>query len=418
MLPALDAPLRLLAAVIGGAAVGVEREWSGHASGPGARLGGIRTFALLGGLGGIAGLLADAGQAPLAAVLMAGAGALIVAAYVAASRHDVDGTTEVAAFVVLAAGVAAGIDALQIASGMVAVTCLLLVEKSRLHALVARLDDVELRAGTHFAVMAVVVLPLLPEGPFGPYGGIRPRALWILVLLFAGLSFAGYVARRIIGPGRGYVMAGLLGGLVSSTSVTLTFARASVGESAMATSLARGVVAACTVMFVRMLAATAILSPPLAPALLPVLLVPALVGTAMAWRGDTVTATTTTPTCPENPLQLRNALQMAALFQVVLMVVELVRTRWGDAGLVTSGALLGLTDVDALTVAMASSVAAGTPTVAAARAIAVGAAANTVVKLGLVLLLGGSGFRARAAVPLLVLVVATIVVAVLVLGLP
>ncbi len=413
----LETPLRLLAAVLGGAAVGVEREWSGHASGPGARLGGIRTFALLGGLGGIAGLLASNGLVPLATVLAGSAGALVVAGYVAASRHDVDGTTEVAALVVLAAGIAAGTGALRIASGVIAVTCLLLVEKSRLHAAVARLDDVELRAGVHFAVLAIVILPLLPEGPIGPWGGIRPRALWILVLLFAGLSFAGYVARRAVGPGRGYAMAGLLGGLVSSTSVTLTFARASVDEPSMAASLARGVVAACTVMFLRMLAATAILSPVLAPTMLPVLLIPAIVGAAMAWRSEPAAATAPPPACPDNPLQLRSALQMAALFQVVLMAVSLAHTRWGDVGLLTSGALLGLTDVDALTVAMASNVAAGAPIAAAARALAIGAVTNTLLKLGLVVLLGRAGFRARAALPLLVLALVTTGTALLVLGL-
>ncbi len=75
--------------------------------------------------------------------------------------------------------------------------------------------------------MAVVILPLLPEGPYGPLGGIRPRELWLLVLFFAGLSFAGFIARRSVGPDRGFPVAGLLGGLVSSTNVTLTFARLS-----------------------------------------------------------------------------------------------------------------------------------------------------------------------------------------------
>ena len=88
----------------------------------------------------------------------------------------------------------------------------------------------ELEAAARFAVMAVVILPLLPEGPYGPAGGIRPRELWALVLLFAGLSFAGYIARRVVGAKHGYPVAGLLGGLMSSTSVTLAFSRASRDE--------------------------------------------------------------------------------------------------------------------------------------------------------------------------------------------
>ena len=156
---------------------------------------------MLGAVGGFSGWLWTAGVTAPAAILFAGAVAIVAAAYVAASRQDIDGTTEVAALVVLAAGVIAGMGSIRLASGIIALVTLLLVEKSRLHALVQRIDDVGLRSGVRFAVMALVVLPLLPEGPYGPLGGIRPRELWALVLFFSGLSFAGYLARRLVGPG-------------------------------------------------------------------------------------------------------------------------------------------------------------------------------------------------------------------------
>ena len=182
----------------------------------------------------------------MAIVLLAGAAALVVAAYVAASRRDVDGTTEVAALVVLSTGVLAGTGYLVLASAIVALTTLLLVEKSRLHALIARIDDAGLRAGVRFAVMAVVILPLLPPGPYGPLGGIRPRQLWLFVLLFSGLSFIGYIARRLVGTERGYTVAGLLGGFVSSTAVAFTFARLSREDRNSSLPLSVGVVAACS----------------------------------------------------------------------------------------------------------------------------------------------------------------------------
>jgi uncharacterized membrane protein (DUF4010 family) len=188
----------LLIAALGGTAVGLERQWSGHAEGPAARFGGIRTFTMLGAVAGLIGWLWNNGVRAPAGILLAGAVAIVVVGYVAASRRDVDATTEVAALVVLAAGVLAGTGAFRLASGIIAVTCLLLVEKSRLHALVQRMDDTGLRAAARFAVMALVVLPLLPEGPYGPSGGIQPRAVWALVLFFSGLSFLGYVARRIV----------------------------------------------------------------------------------------------------------------------------------------------------------------------------------------------------------------------------
>ena len=195
----LNDALGFLIATLGGAAVGLEREWSGHASGPGARFAGIRTFTLLGLQSGFAGWLWSNNLHVIATLLAAGCTALIVAAYVAASRVDVDGTTEVAALVVLGAGLVAGMHELRLASAIMAVTTLLLVEKSRLHSIVERIDDASLRAGFRFAVMAVVILPILPAGPYGPLGGIRPRQLWAMVLFFSGLSFAGYLARRSLG---------------------------------------------------------------------------------------------------------------------------------------------------------------------------------------------------------------------------
>src|SRR5262245_28007765 len=149
--------LGLLIATLGGAAVGLERQWSGHATGQRARFAGIRTFTLLGLGAGVAGWLWSNGLQVFAAILVAGATALIVAAYVAASRVEVDGTTEVAAFVVLTAGLVAGMHEVRLASAMIALTTLLLVEKSRLHSLVRRIDDASLRAGFRFAVMAVVI---------------------------------------------------------------------------------------------------------------------------------------------------------------------------------------------------------------------------------------------------------------------
>ena len=235
--------LHILVATFGGAVVGLERQWSGHATGPNARFAGVRTFTLIGGLSGIAGWLCTSGFLPLAMVLLGGLMGLIVAAYARASTRDVDGTTETAAIVTSAAGVLAGLGYIALSSGIVALTSLLLVEKPRLHALVSRIDEPEMRAGVRFAVMAVVILPLLPEGPFGPWGGIRPRTLWALVLFFSGLSFVGYVARRMAGPRQGYALAGLLGGLVSSTNVTLTFARLSQDQGSPRPALAAGVLA-------------------------------------------------------------------------------------------------------------------------------------------------------------------------------
>src|SRR6185503_14478913 len=100
----LDAALRLAVAGLAGMAIGLEREWSGHASGPRARFAGVRTFLLLGAIGGIAGTLLDTVNPVVPAALLLAAGGVIVAAYVTAAQRApeaIDGTTETAAVLVL-----------------------------------------------------------------------------------------------------------------------------------------------------------------------------------------------------------------------------------------------------------------------------------------------------------------------------
>lgn len=392
---------------VGGAVVGVERQWSGHASGPGSRFAGIRTFTLLGGLAGTAGWFwANGFQLP-AAVLLIGAVAIVVAAYAAVSRHDPDATTEVAALIVLAAGVLSGIGSWTLASSIIVITAILLVEKSRLHSLVARIPGTGLKAGFRFALMAVVILPLLPEGPYGPLGGIRPRDLWTMVLLFSGISFLSYIVRSFLGPGQGYVVTGLLGGLVSSTNVTLSFSRMR-ADANSEVPLALGVVAASTMLYFRVVGAASFLNPALGLAILPFAIPPALAGVLFcayglrrnrpAAVGDETTA---------NPLQFRSALQMAALFQIVLFLVRAANTQWGQSGLLAAGGILGLTDVDALVVSMAREAGTGDLVSTAALATAVGILANNALKLGVAIVFGRGRFRSLAAIGLGVLTLAT-----------
>ena len=396
----------LVVAILGGAAVGVERQKSGHATGPEARFGGIRTFTLLGTLAGLAGLLIEAEMVVPASLLLASAIVLIVVGYIRASRGDVDATTEVAAVVVLAAGVLGGLGELRLSAAITTLTVLVLAEKPRLHGFVDRLDEPTMLAAARFAVMSVVILPLLPEGPFGPGPGIRPRELWMLVLLFSGMSFVGFIAQRMAGAA-GYPLTGLLGGLVSSTSVTLTFARLSKSHPNQDGPLATGAVAASTVLFFRVAVAVAVLNAAVLPVLVPYLAAPFVVGVLAllaAWRS--LRGAEVEPTPLKNPLQLRSAIEMAVLFQIVLFAVHYVRSSVGEGGLLASGFVLGLTDVDALTLSMTRSVETGTPIDAAARAITMGIVANSLMKAGIAVVVGSGRFRWQAGAALLAMAVA------------
>jgi uncharacterized membrane protein (DUF4010 family) len=399
--------LGVVVAALGGAAIGVERQWSGHATGAHPHLGGIRTFTLIGGAAGLAGSLATAGYSAVAAALVTGLIALIVVGYIAASREHVDATTEVAAVVVVATGFLAGIGWITLSSGAVAITALLLIEKSRLHAFVERIDDEELRAAVRFAVMAVVVLPILPEGPLERFGGIRPRQLWLFVLFFSGISFVGYLARRAIGSAQGYPWAGVLGGLVSSTAVTFSFARLSRSEPALSRALSIGALGASTVLFPRILVAAVVLNPDVARRVALLTAAAFVLGAVVfgwyLWRSEGKAAKVDEP---RNPLQLGPALQMAVTFQVVLLAVQLVKQWFGNPGLLISGAVLGLTDVDALTLSMARGAGSGIDAGLAARAITIGIMSNCVMKAILSMTLGTRAFGWFTTATLALMVIA------------
>ncbi len=405
-IPLPDVAVHLMVAALCGLTVGVEREWSARERKRPPEFAGVRTFLLLGLLGGLGGELQRSGWTVLALTLLIAAVGLVVASYVAtANRQEPDATTEVAALVVIAAGALAGNGRLALASGIAATVALVLIEKGRIHDLVHGLRSVEIEAGVRFAVLAMVVLPLLPTGPYGPEPGFRPRELWILVLLFSGLSFAGYIGLRVAGAGRGYMLSGLFGGLISSTAVTLSFARQSREEKTLAGPLASGVLAACTVLFIRVAVLCAVLRRDLAWRALAFFALPLLVGAATVWlahgrgaKGDGEAE------LPKNPLGLGAALQMALLFQVVLYAVAWVKRRFAERALYGTAAVLGLTDLDALTFSMARST--ETAAAAAARALTIGILANTLLKLGVAVSVGSPEFRRRAGLGLAAIAVA------------
>jgi uncharacterized membrane protein (DUF4010 family) len=406
----LGAALRLAIAALIGIAVGLEREWSGHAAGPQARFAGLRTFLLLGLVGGAAGLSASAGHEILGAVIAAGGAAFAITAYVMVVRQpgaDRDGTTEAAAILVVALGVVAGAVSWLIAAAAGSLMVLALNEKKRLHAAIQHVRQEELSAALQFAVLALVVLPLLPQGPYLGWAAIRPRSLWIIVLLFCAINFAGFLARRSAGEGRGYLLTGLLGGVISSTAVTFGFARYSRLYPTSSAALAAGVIGACTILVPRVLVISFALNPEVATNLLPYIVPAGLIGAVvvvLAWRqgetwedGHRVSAPISWLAADEkNPLRLGLAIRLAVIFQVAILAIKYARDAWAVKGLYATSVVLGLTDVDALNVSMSTPSTEILPALAA-KAISVGILANTIVKVGISVAVGTKRYRLIAA---------------------
>lgn len=406
--------IRLAIAALVGVAVGIEREWSGHGTtGRHPRFAGVRTFLLMGAAGGAAGWLYSEGASALAVTLVAGMMLIIGAAYWSASHAGgadaLDGTTEVAAVVVVALGILAGIGETAVAGGAGVLMVLALSEKESISAAIAKLDPTELRAALQFGVLALVILPVLPDTTYGPLGGVNARSLWIVVLIFSGLNFAGFVARKAVGASRGYGVTGAMGGVISSTAVTLQFSRLSRERSELSPALALGTISASVVLLPRVAILSTLLNPAVARALIPYLAPPFVAGLllvgALYVRLQRQTNGDETAGEDRNPLRLASAIRMTLAFQVALMAIQFVRSAFGAVGILVSAALLGLTDMDALTLSMNRLGSSPDAVSLAAQAIAIGVSANAVLKLGVALLLGGQSYRWRAAAGLALLLV-------------
>ena len=399
----LQIVIRLAVGALGGLAVGIEREWSGRAEGERPRFAGVRTFLLIGLLATLSSILVENNLIASGISILTGTVLLVMIAYAASAyRGDRESTTEFAALIVVAAGALAGTGRLALASAITVFVALVLVEKSRIHSFVYRIQSEDLKAGLRFAVLALVVLPLLPAGPFGPAPGIRPRELWALVLLFSGLSFAGLIARRALGPTHGYTIAGMLGGIISSTLVTLNFSRESRTDESARRPLALGVIASCTVLPVRVAFLSMILNRQVGLAVLPHLAVSIAVGLLLLLifrKKAIVEASKSEP--PKNPLRLLTSIQMVLVFQIALFAFYWVRQEFGSAGVMITSAIAGFTDVDTLIfmIGKQSSLEAGL----AVQALIIGVVANTVLKLILALAIGKGVFRLVTSIGLMAL---------------
>lgn len=305
--------LGIAIAALGGAAVGVDRQRAYRDNEPGA-IGGLRTFTLIGTVAGVCGFLIANALIALGVVILASTAAMVLIVRLGAGRIPRDATTEVAAMAVLVSGVTAGLGHLGIAAALYAWTLLLLIEKSWLHALVNRIGLIELEAAAQFAAMGLIILPLLPSGDFGPRGILNLRSLWTLVLIFSGISFAGYLARKAMGAKIGWVVTGLIGGLISSTQVALSFSRDSRSHPESCVPLSGGVMAATSVPMFRVCILCLLLRPALAIATFVYVIAPLSIGVLFTVYSLRRPSSERASLEEKNPLRVLTAAYLALIF--------------------------------------------------------------------------------------------------------
>lgn len=385
--------LRLGVALAIGLLIGLERGWRQRDEGEGERTAGFRTYTLIGVLGGLCAALANHTHPVFLGMSFLGfsIGFSAFAWLEAQAERNFSVTGVIAALLTFALGAYAVLGNLQIAIAAGVTVTLFLALKQPLHTWLRKLTWLEIRSVLILLAMTFLALPLLPDRTIDPWGAINPSEIWFLAIIIAAISFAGYVAIRIMGSQAGVALAALAGGLASSTATTVTLSRMAREHPAASPLLAAGILLSGSVMIVRVLIVAsalnnALLIPlawPLGAAGLAMLLIAGFLFLTYG-RG----ATERPELAMSNPFELGTALKLAGLIAIISLLAKWISAGFGDAGLAVLAALSGIADVDAITLSMARMSREGLSLRTAAGCIAIAVAVNTAVKAGMTFSLG------------------------------
>ncbi len=371
---------------------GIERGWMQRDQRDGQRVAGIRTYTLIGLCGGVCGLVGQgAGLLFLGLAFLALAIGFTLFELSRLKRTGSFSATGLVTVLLTFVLGAYGVQGSMLAAGAAAALgVLVLAERRMLHGLLQKVTWLELRAALLLLAMTVVLLPVLPDRAIDPWGAVNPYEVWLLTVMIAAVSFGGYVAMRLAGEGRGLLYAGMVGGLVSSTTVTWTYARMARQHAGLKAEAAAAILAAWVVSLLRMSAIAVMVAPALAPVLLPatgaaacVLLLPVAAMLLRARRGKSEGLALS------NPFELLEVLKLGGLIALIMAATRIASDLFGEAGVSVLGAASGFLDVDPITLSMARLVAGGGAAAFAAQVILLAALTNGIAKAGLGAMFGG-----------------------------
>lgn len=384
---------RLGIALAIGLLIGLERGWQLREEAEGERTAGLRTHALAGLLGGASAATAMV-SSPLflaAAFFAYSAAFTLFSWFEATATRNFSVTGVVAGILTFTLGSYAILGDPTVAVASAVAMAALLALKEPLHNWLKRLSWLELRAVLVLLAMTFLLLPILPDTPIDPWGTINLAEIWLMAILVAAMSFAGYVAIRMTGDDMGILLAGVAGGLASSTATTFSLARMSRENTEANRLFAAGILFAGATMMARIAVIIALFN----HYLLAVTIIP------LAAAGLTLFATggvllhrshgeaANLAILLRNPFDLFTALKLAALIAVVMILAKVLSSYAGGLGVLALAAASGLVDVDALTLSMARQPELDIGVEVAANAVIVCAAVNTAAKSVITLVVGG-----------------------------
>lgn len=355
MTPEFEMMIRMLAALAVGLLIGIERGWSGRQEEEGDRVGGIRTFSLIGFLGGITAILTELVGPWLLGVTFVAVAAMAIVSYLVEARRtaDIGSTSAFTQMLTFALGAWAAFGYEMFAIGATVLVVTLLGLKPVLHKWLRGIETVEIYAGIKLLLISIVLLPLLPNQGYGPWEAINPRWIWWMVVLISGISFVGYLAIKYAGNRVGTLLTALTGGLASSTAVTLNMANLA-QEQGVRMIFMTGVMIASSIMFIRITVEVLIVNHLLFASLWPPLLVMFLgmVGGAW-WLWNRRVLSDQEPRLQlSNPFKLAMALKFGLFLGLILFLSAAMQEWFGDRGIYILAVVSGLMDVDAITLSL------------------------------------------------------------------
>lgn len=394
-----------------GLLIGMEREFAHSGKKDDGSFAGMRTFPLFALIGCAGAMIGDLIGSPWGFVApLVIIGGLIAIAYAQSSRQGYMGlTTEATAVLTVMVGALVYHDQRELAAALAVTMMFLLSFKIQIQDFVKGLTRDDIIAVVKLGIITAVVLPLLPDQGIGPapFDVVNPHNVWLMVILVSGLGFIGYALMKIVGPGKGITLTGFLGGLVSSTAVTLAFSQKSNEPGAMPGGFAVAIVVAWVTMFVRVVVEVAVVNQALVATVWIPMIAAAVAGiiycVVASKREEKSESSGSVDTA--NPFSLKKSLTFGALYAVILVVARVAEMYLGTGGIYASAVVAGFTDVDAITLSMAelSQENGSIDTAVATRAITLAAMSNTLVKAGMVFTTG-SALLKKAIWPAVVMI--------------
>ncbi len=337
-----------------GALVGLEREYARYRR-KAQSYAGIRTYPLIALFGALAAYLGATISPWILLISLFLMGGIIVVAYFAVNEQVhkyVGATSEMAGFITFFLGVLVYYNEVVLATTLAVIMTIILYARSVLHNFARKMEKKELVDTLKFAVIAFVILPFLPDKSYGPFGFFNPHQIWLMVVFISAISFAGYLTLKWLGE-KGITLAGLLGGVASSTATTLSFSERSKKEKSIFVALALGVILANLAMFIRLLVLVFVINASVFWKILPATIVMVLLTTIFSYFLWKKAKKVKAKVRLSSPLKVAPALKFAAFYAVIVGLTKIAHVYFSARGIYVLSFFSGFADVDPIAISLA-----------------------------------------------------------------